>query len=101
MAVIIPVLFIEIERLKFSGFVAAVKCRVVILSNLTVTRRKRWHKASKIHNTAENREKVSKQSKLCDKLINRDYNAFINNHICSKLENGDSKPLFKFIANRR
>ena len=37
MAVIIPVLFIEIERLKFSGFVAAVKCRVVILSNLTVS----------------------------------------------------------------
>ena len=66
-----------------------------------VNRRKRWHKTSKIHNTAENREKVSKQSKLCDKLINRDYNAFINNHICSKLENGDSKPLFKFIANRR
>ena len=37
MAVIIPVLFIEIERLKFSGFVAAVKCIVVILSNLTVS----------------------------------------------------------------
>ena len=39
MAVIIPVLLIEIERLKFSGFDAAVKCRVVILSNLTVTHR--------------------------------------------------------------
>ena len=36
MAVIIPVLFIETERLKFSRFVAAIKCRVVIVSNLTV-----------------------------------------------------------------
>ena len=25
----------EVERLKLSGFVAAVKCRLVILSNLT------------------------------------------------------------------
>ena len=31
------VLLNEIERLKPLGFVAAVKCRVIILSNLTVT----------------------------------------------------------------
>lgn len=30
-----------------------------------------------------------------------DYNNYINKHICSKLENGDTKPLYRFIANKQ
>lgn len=66
-----------------------------------IARRRRWHKTSKIFNTKFNRERVQKQSKLCNFLVNKDYNAFLNSHICAKLENGDTKPLFKFISNRR
>ena len=44
---------------------------------------------------------VDRQSKYCDKLINADYNNFINRKICQELEYGNTKPLFKFIDNRR
>lgn len=66
-----------------------------------IQRRRRWLKTSRIYNTEENKNKLRHQSRYCDKLINRDYNNFINRHICDKLESGDTKPLFKFIANRR
>ena len=66
-----------------------------------IARRRRWHQTSKEHTSEENRMKVRQQSRLCDALVNRDYNSFINRHICDKLEGGDTKPLFKFISNRR
>lgn len=66
-----------------------------------IARRRRWHKISLIYNTHYNKERAYTQSKLCDKLINADYNSFLNKFICDKLEKGDTKPLFKFIANRR
>ena len=66
-----------------------------------IQRRRRWHKTAREHNTEENKERLRLQSRYCDKLVNRDYNNFINRHICDKLESGDTKPLFKFIANRR
>ena len=66
-----------------------------------IARRRRWKKASKQHTSQLNDDRVREQSKLCDRLVNRDYNAYINRYICDKLETGNSQPLFKFIGNRR
>ena len=71
------------------------------LTKREIARRRRWHNTSREHPSEYNATKAAAQSKLCDKLVNEDYNSFINSHICDKLESGDAKPLFKFIANRR
>ena len=70
-------------------------------SRREIAKRRRWHKTCLRFNDEFNRERVRKQSKLCSKLVNRDYNAFINRHICDNLENGNTKSLFKFIGTRR
>jgi len=61
---------------------------------------KRWYKVKFLYPTLENNERLKTQSKLCKNLINRDYNNFINRHVCAQLDKGDSKPLYKFIANK-
>ena len=66
-----------------------------------IARRRRWHRVSIQYPTEGNLERVKQQSKYCKKLVNSDYNSFINGHICNKLEGGNTKPLFKFISNRR
>lgn len=60
----------------------------------------RWHKTSLIYDSDLNKERLQHQSKLCDSLVNEDYNSFLNRHIFDRLESGDTKPLFKLIANR-
>ena len=57
-----------------------------------IARRRRWHHTSREHVSEENKKKVRQQSRLCDALVNKDYNSFINRHICDKLEGGDTKP---------
>ena len=66
-----------------------------------IARRRRWFKTSRTYKTEENLKKLSEQSKLCNKLVNRDYNSFINKYICDTLADGQSKPLFKFIDSKR
>ena len=66
-----------------------------------IVRRRWWHKTSLISDL--NKERLQQQFKqLCDSLVNKDYNSFLNKHICDdRLESGATKPLFKFIADRR
>ena len=66
-----------------------------------IHQRQRYHRANVRYPSISNQQKVDSQSKHCDKLINADYNNFINRKICQELENGNTKPLFKFIDNRR
>lgn len=76
-------------------------CWITKTTKREIARRRRWHKTSLIFNTDLNKKRALEQSKLCDKLVNTDYNAYLNSQICDKLERGDPKPLYKFIANRR
>lgn len=41
------------------------------------------------------------QAKYCKRLVNEDYNKFVNSHICDNLETGNLKPLFRFIASKQ
>lgn len=51
--------------------------------------------------TDTNREIHNTQSKLCKTVVNKDYDCYLNKHICSKLDDGDTKPLYRFIANKQ
>ena len=51
--------------------------------------------------TKANIDKYEEQSKLCKQLVNKDYNNYINIYICDQLDSGDSKSLYKFIANKK
>ena len=66
-----------------------------------IRKRKSLHLACLDDPTPYNLLKHNEQSHYCKKLCNRDYNSYINNHICNKLEHGDSKPLYRFIASKR
>ena len=62
-----------------------------------IRRRKRWFKTKNKYPTKVNIARYEEQSKLCKRHINVDYNNYINTYICDKLDNGDSKPLYRYI----
>ena len=64
-------------------------------------KRKDLHLACLDDPSTFNLSKHNAQSRLCKKLCNRDYNSYLNNHICNTLEHGDSKPLYRFIASKK
>ena len=64
-------------------------------------KRRRMKKNLRTHNDSYNIAKLEKQNQLCKKLTNSDYNEYINKHVCDKLAEGNTKPLYKFIANKR
>ena len=66
-----------------------------------INRRKRRKSNLNKHFTLANLQILQRQSDYCKQLLNEDYNRYINTHICNKLGEGNSKPLFKFIANKK
>ena len=66
-----------------------------------INRRKRKKKKLRKHYSLANLIDLQTQSDYCKKLVDDDYNRYINTHICNKLDEGNSKPLFKFISNKK
>ena len=66
-----------------------------------IRKRKDLHLACLDDPTDFNLSKHAAQSRYCKKLCNRDYNSYLNKHICETLEHGDSKPLYRFIASKK
>lgn len=67
----------------------------------SIRKRNRLFRTYTRYPTNENRDALVSASKLCKSLINGDYKAFVNKHICNELEDGNSKPLFSFIAGKK
>lgn len=67
----------------------------------TIRKRNRVFKTCNRFPNDLNKSKLAHLSKLCKKLVSDDYKAFLNSHICDKLAEGNSKPLYNFIAKKR
>ena len=52
-------------------------------------------------NSDFNTRKLEEQNQHCKKLTNDDFNIYVNEHICDKLAQGNPKPLYNFINNKR
>ena len=66
-----------------------------------IRKRNRLFKVNSIFPTAVNSANLLNQSKLCKRLVKNDYHSHLNQRLCKELENGNNKPLFKFIADKR
>lgn len=66
-----------------------------------IRKRKRMFKVKMQHPTSDNMTSYKAQARLCKKLLNKDYNNYINLHICDKLASGDTKPLYRFISQKQ
>ena len=66
-----------------------------------INRRKRWYKVMRLYPDFYNTSRYDAQNKLCKYLVNRDYNNYLNQHICDRLDSGDTKPLYTFISNKK
>ena len=96
-------MFTEITKSNIPNY--PVKCRkkhwITRRTITQINKRKRMKKTLRRHYSLFNAQKLEDQSDYCKKLVNDDYNDYINVHICDKLAQGNSKPLFKFIANKK
>lgn len=79
------------------------KSKVWITRNTiqAIRKRRRLYSVNKTYPSPLNQIKLDDQNKLCRKLVNADYNNFINNYICDKLAGGESEPLFRFITSKK
>lgn len=64
-------------------------------------KRQRLYKVTQKYPSSQNTVNLREQSKMCKKLVRDDYNNHLNKHICNELDSGNTKPLFKFIADKR
>lgn len=64
-------------------------------------KRNRLFKTFVLTQTEESKVRLKTHARHCKKLVEADYRGYINNHICKELNNGNTKPLFKYIENRR